>query len=243
MQGDEWLYLDYLFRQLKQEFGLTPQTEVKYSDIWTVYNYQRDTTRKLERRLQSLKDYPVEDLIEFIKRTLSLLEELQCVKIIITVTKNGDIGTISERFIYTTHIQNLMQRVQKEFEEDENPQTNENLCVIFIDPVSAQINKLLTNSYYELYLHGDYFNQFFTIKDCLHFELSHHSSGIQIADFIAGVTYGYLKGRKNSVEIFNWYIRPYLRQCTDGKITGWGIIEIPTDEKVRKYLADNFCVT
>ena len=102
---------------------------------------------------------------------------------------------------------------------------------------------MLTDAYNDLFLNGDYIENYFVIKDCLHFELSHHSSGIQIADFIAGVTYGYLKGREDSKEIFNRYIRPYLRQCTDGKITGWGIIEIPTDEKVRKYLADNFFIT
>jgi hypothetical protein len=243
MLGDEWLYLDYLFRELKLEFGLSPQTEIKYSDVWTLFNYQRNNTRRLENRLVPLKDYPTEGLVDFIGRSLNLLQELECAKIIVTITKNGDIGTISERFVYTTHIQNLMQRIQKEFEDDNNPQTNENLCLIFIDPVGPQINNLLTNSYNELYLNGDYFNQYFTIKDCLHFELSHHSSGIQLADFIAGVTNGYLKGREDSIEIFNQCVRPFLRQDTNGKITGWGIIEIPTNKKVRKYLTDNFHVT
>ena len=243
MQGEEWLNLDYLFRQLKQEFGFSQETEIKYSDIWTIYNYQQNRSRQLERRLLPLKEYAVQDLVYFIRRSLELLQELECVKIIITVTKNDEIGTISERFIYTTHIQNLMQRIQKEFENDNTPQTNENLCLIFIDPINAEINKLLTNSYNELYLNGDYFNHFFVIKDCLHFELSHHSSGIQMADFIAGITFGYMKGREDSEEIFNQCVRPLLRQRDDGKITGWGIIEIPTDERMRHSLASIFCVS
>lgn len=243
IRGDDWLFLDNYYRQLKREFDLPSQTEIKYSDVWTIINYQRDNSRKLKTRLIPLKDYPIEKLVEFINETIHVLEELQYARIVITVTKNSSIELRSEEFIYKTHLQNLMQRVQLEIGSDSNPGSNDNLCLLFIDPINPQINKLLTNSYNELFLNGDYFTHFSAIKDCLHFELSHHSSGIQVADFIAGTTYGYLNDREDSRNLFDNHIRPYLRQSNDGKIMGWGIIEIPRDEKVRQILAEMFCVS
>jgi hypothetical protein len=241
MCGEQWLYLNYLFRQLKEELELPQQIEIKYSDIHTLINYQKNHFRRINQRLLTLNEYPIEVLINFISDSLNLLHQLDYANIIITISKNSDFGTISENFIYKSHVQNLMQRIQKEFQNDAEMQTN-NLCLIFIDPVSENINKLLTNSYNELFRNGDYFTEFSTIKDCLHFEYSHHSCGIQIADFIAGVTNGYLNGRPNSTAIFNQKIRPLLRQCPNGSIMGCGIIDIPSDPKVRNFLAERFNV-
>ena len=39
MRGDDWLFLDKYYRQLKREFGLASENEIKYSDVWTLINY------------------------------------------------------------------------------------------------------------------------------------------------------------------------------------------------------------
>lgn len=236
IHGDNWLYLDYLFKELKDEFQIPQQMEIKYSDIWTIIKHEENPSRGVDSHVQSLLEYPVEDLIDFIERSLSLLHDLEYAFIVITISNNSKIGTMDEKYIYTWHLQNLMQRIQKVFQDDDN------LCLIFVDPVSRRINKLLTESYNDLFLNGDYFTQFSTIKDCLHFEYSHHSCGIQIADFIAGVTYGYLHGRQYSFDMFNRQIRPLILQCPTGKTMGCGIIEIPADSNVRRSLANQFGV-
>jgi len=162
------------------------------------------------------------------------LHALYYSKIVLTVSKNDSFGTYSDSQIYSWHIQNLMQRIQKELENnDEN--VNNNLCLIFIDPVSSKINKSLTEAYNDLFLNGDRFTHFSTIKDCLHFELSHHSCGIQIADFIAGVTFGYLQEREYSIDVFNRQIRPLIMQCSNDITMGCGIIEIPSNQRVRNF--------
>jgi hypothetical protein len=236
IDGDNWIYLDYRFRELKDEFQIPHQLEIKYSDIWTVIKHDENPSRKVDPRVQPILGYPFEMLIDFIEESIKLLYELEYASSIITISKNDSFGTIDERNIYTWHLQNLMQRIQKVHQDDDN------LCLIFIDPVSDRVNKLLTNAYNNLFLNGDYFTQFSTIKDCLHFEYSHHSCGIQIADFIAGVTFGYLQGRQYSVDMFNRQIRPLILQCENGKTMGCGIIEIPTDSKVRRYLSNQFGV-
>lgn len=243
MYGEQWLYLDYLFRQLKEEIDLPQQMEIKYSDIHTLINYRKYPSRRINERLRTLNEYPIEVLINFISNSLNLLQQLYDIDIILTISKNDEFGTISENFIYKSHIQNLMQKIQKELQNyDDDEMQTDNLCLIFIDPVSDNVNKLLTNSYNDLFLNGDYFTEFSTIKDCLHFEFSHHSCGIQIADFIAGVTNGYLNGRAISTTIFKQKVRPLLRTCPNGDIMGCGIIEIPTNPNVRMFLKEQFGV-
>ena len=53
-------------------------------------------------------------------------------------------------------------------------------------------------------------------------EYSHHSVGIQLADYIARAFLGFLKGYKNSKEIFINRIKPLL-QNINGEIMGYGI--------------------
>jgi hypothetical protein len=240
-KGDEWRYFDSLFCSLKVEYEIPQTFEIKYSDLWTLQQYHNHPDRELEPRLSGLVDYRVDRLMEFIERAIALLNALNNPQIILTISKNDRFGTPNENVFYAWHIQNLMQRIQKDMDDwEEDPM--ENLCLIFIDPVSSKINKLLTDAYYELFVYGDRFNTFSSIKDCLHFELSYHSSGIQIADYIAGITYGYLQGRDYSIGVFNRQIGHLLRQGPNGKITGYGIVEIPRNQRVRTFLAEQFHV-
>jgi hypothetical protein len=243
MFGEQWLYLDYLFRELKDEINLPQHIEVKYSDIQTLINYRKNPPRRINERLLALMEYRNEVLINFISKSLNLLQKLQDVDIILTISKNNAFGTVSNDFIYKAHIQNLMQRIEKELKiTDDDDARTDNLCLIFIDPVSTTVNNLLTNTYNDLFCNGDFFTEFSTIKDCLHFEYSHHSCGIQIADFIAGVTKGFLDGRPTSTTIFNQKVRPLLRTCPNGDVMGCGIINIPSNPEVRQYLSETFNV-
>jgi len=52
MDGEEWLYLNHLFRNLKDEFEIPQRIEIKYSDIWTLQKYQINAERALDKRLR-----------------------------------------------------------------------------------------------------------------------------------------------------------------------------------------------
>ena len=69
----------------------------------------------------------------------------------------------------------------------------DNLCILFIDPISEEKNKHLRDHYHELFYSGDYIQKYKHIKDSLNIEFSHQSIGIQLADFISGCTIGALK--------------------------------------------------
>lgn len=76
------------------------------------------------------------------------------------------------------------------------------------------------------------------IKDSLNLELSHHSAGIQLADFIAGCFTGFLRGWRFSTESCKELILPYLRKSDDGEVLGYGIREIPRDGEIRSEIDD-----
>jgi hypothetical protein len=241
IQGNEWQSLDKFFWNLKREYHIPPTDEIKYSDLWTLIEHQNHPNRRIDERIRFLTRYSIDELKVFVERAIALLTALDDPKIIITISKNDSCGIPTEKTLYMWHLQNLMQRIQKDLiPSTDTPSTN--LCLIFIDPVSPKINRILTESYNELFIFGDRFTRYSAIKDCLHFELSHHSCGIQIADYIAGMTYGYLKGRDYSIGVFNRQIRHLIRRGENEKIMGYGVIEIPSNRKVRAFLSEQFQV-
>jgi hypothetical protein len=243
IDAESWFFLDSRFRKLKEEHQIPHETEIKYADIWSLYRHQRDHRRGITRRLIPFQGYPIRDLEQFVWESLSILDALPYANIIITISKNENIGRVSEINLYKMHLQDLMQRLQMDLQTDRDPFENENLCLIFMDPISREINKLLTDAYNDLFLNGDYIENYFVIKDCLHFELSHHSSGIQFADFIAGATLGYLRGRRFGSQLFNETIRHYISTCPrTGRTMGCGIINIPSNPEVRQFFAERFQV-
>ena len=241
MDGEDWHYLDSIFWDLKREYSIPQTIEVKYSDLWTLQQYHNHPQREVDTRLRNIIDQPIERLIEFIESAVALLNTLNNPQIIVTISKNDMFGTPEEKDVYTWHLQNLLQRIQMDLVSPDELSTD-NLCLIFIDPINERINKILRESYNQLFVYGDRFTHFSTIKDCLHFELSHHSCGIQIADYIAGITQGYLLRRNYSIGIFNRQICPLLRKSNTGRIMGYGIIEIPSNPRIRTFLSDQFHV-
>ena len=88
------------------------------------------------------------------------------------------------------------------------------------------------NTYYE----GPFIEKYKHIKDSCSFELSHHSFGIQIADYAAGIFNGSLRGFNTSLELFNRYLSGLIRRSEEGKVFGYGIREVPKDAAVRSML-------
>ena len=64
------------------------------------------------------------------------------------------------------------------------------------------------------------------IVDTITFVPSETAYGIQLADFVSYITYGYIVGREPSATIFN-RIRPYFDKDQRGRIENWGLKMIP----------------
>jgi len=233
--ASDWKELNTKFRNNKEKFNLPLEKEIKWSYIWPLKQYLEYGQSIPEKKpFYFLKDKDYNEIIKFIDSSLKFLSELNYVKIIITVTSNKHCKTASRNDIYKWHIQDQMERIEMELQKQED-----NLCVFFIDSITEKNNKLLRDSYFDLYQNGDFIERYSHIIDSLNIEYSHHSSGIQFVDYIVGSFRGFLRGYENSKEIYKNRIRPYLRTGNNNEILGYGIKEVPTNkEEVRTYIKE-----
>ena len=74
-----------------------------------------------------------------------------------------------------------------------NENNENNLGVLFFDPVSVKKNEMFRQIYHELRINGDFINKYRFLKDSLNIENSHQSVGIQIADYVSGAFSSILK--------------------------------------------------
>lgn len=217
----EWFKLRKM-RVLKFNYGFNVDDEIKWSDIWN-------------RKRQGKN---IETEIKYVEDCLAILKKIPSCKIICTVTFNNAYPHISESKIKRMHLQDIMQRAQMEIQS--NPF---NLGVLFLDmPSDNKELKHFQEIYKEIFRSDNFFHDFPNLKDAINFEPSHHSVGIQLADYIAGCFRGFLSGYEPSRELFKKFVYPLIAKNEEGNPLGFGIIEIPTDniirEKIRQKLKE-----
>lgn len=240
IKSSEWKILKEKFFALKKEYDLPINKEIKWAYLWSLRIHQKNKTAiKDNKDFKFLENYDYHKLIEFVEKTLCLLNDIEYKKIVLTVTKNKNNSQYSEPKMLKMHLQEHMQRIEMEIQDSEK-----NLAVLFFDPVSENTDKLLRDVYFELINEGDFIEKYSHIKDSLNIEHSHQSVGIQIADYISGAFSAMLRGITSSnyelgQKMFFEYVYPNLRRY-NGKIMGAGIREVQSDTQFRNYLKTEF---
>jgi len=238
IKADEWKKLNREFTHLKILYDLPIEREIKWAYLWQLRNFQRNKKAIPKKRdFKFLEDYDYRDLIEFVEKCLNLLHSIEYKQIIITHTDNVNCAQINEKSMLQMHLQEHMQRIEMQIQT----RKEENLAVLFFDPVSERTDQLLRDVYFDLFNAGDFINSYKHIKDSLNIEYSHQSVGIQITDYISGTYSAVLKGRKTSnydrgKNMFYNNVYPYLRKY-NGVIWGAGIREVPSNISYRRQLA------
>jgi len=237
IKANEWKTLNNSFLELKKQYGLPVEREIKWAYLWQLRNYQKNKDKIPKKKdFKFLEKFDYHDLIDFVEDCLRLINEINYKKIIITHTDNKNCAKINEKAMLKMHLQEHMQRIEMQIQT----RTEENLAVLFFDPVSENTDKLLRDIYFDLYNSGDFINSYKHIKDSLNIEHSHQSVGIQLADFISGSFSAILKGRNSpnydrGKKMFYDFIYPNLRTY-NGTVWGIGIREVPGDKSYRKIL-------
>ncbi len=238
IKADEWKKINKAFTDLKTLYNLPVEKEVKWAYLWHLRNYQKKGQKIPEGKdFKFLESYDYHDLIEFVERSLALLETIEYKKVIITHTDNANCPRINEKAMLKMHLQEHMQRIEMQIQT----RTEENLAVLFFDPVSENTDRHFRDIYFELYNSGDFINSYKHIKDSLNIENSHQSVGIQLADYVSGTFSAILKGREpknydRGKQMFFRYVYPNLRRY-NGVIWGIGIREVPSNMAYRRELA------
>jgi hypothetical protein len=227
-EANQWKYLNSQFLSLKNEFGLSRQQEVKWDYIWEIKQCQ-EHGKKPNKEIQSLvESYHWDCLLTFCEKFLLLMDDLPVLKIILTITDNRRCHNIRENYLLQFHLKNTMQRIQMEIQKN-----NDNLAVLFFDSIDEKKDKMLSEVYSSIYESGDFIANYSSIQDCLHFEKSRQSVGIQLVDIIASISMNRLRNREESTRLFDQYIYPHLRRSAQNEIMGYGVIEIPSDKELR----------
>lgn len=238
MNANEWKNFRIRFNELKLHYSLPIEKEIKWAHLWNLQNYQsRVQTIPNEKDFKFLESYDYHDLIDFVENSLSLINQLEYKKIIVTFTENSTCPLINEKAILKMHLQEHMQRIEMEIQS----RIENNLAVLFFDPVSEHTDKLFRDIYFELYNSGDFISQYKHIKDSLNIENSHQSVGVQLADYVSGAFSSVLKSINSTnyergKKMFLESIYPNLRTY-NGTVWGIGIREVPSNMAVRKYFA------
>lgn len=230
--AEQWKNLQTSFRQLKESYGLPVTKEIKWSFAWSLKSHQQ--TGKIIRPSDKyffLRDYDPDRLQEFLASSVALLRNVAGTKAIVTVTDNATCPRVGFDRLLRMHLQESMQRIEMDMQIDPS-----HLCVLFIDPVSDEKDKALREAYAQLYQAGDLIKRYRHIKDSLNLEHSHHSVGIQMADYLAGAIGSALGGRPLGQQIYGNHVRHILRRHWSGRIGGYGIREVPGDKDVRASL-------
>lgn len=234
INGDDYKKLVEDFKSLKVKYNL-PDEEIKWAHIWALRSSQKGNKQiNPKRDHYFLKEIDYHIILDFVEEVLSLLVNLNDCKTIFTITNNNTNTKSSEKDMFKMHITTLLQRTQFETQAQLN-----DLAVIFFDPLCDKKSKMLREIYFEIQKNGDFIENYTHIKDSINLEFSHHSIGIQIADYLAGVMVGVLKGYDRSIKIFENSVRPTLRNYNK-KILGAGICEIPTNKFERDKLRSHF---
>jgi len=229
----DWKLLKEKEKEIRLEFKLPENREIKWSYLWAIRMHLKNKEIiPKDKPYYFLKNYELEDLKAFVVKVISILGYLDSVNIIFTITVNKNVECNTELDIVKWHIQETMQRVEMEI------QSTDSLAIFFFDESNEKTNKHIRNSYRKIYENGDFIETYSHIKDSLAFELSHHSVGLQVADYLCGSLHGSLKKYTFSLEVFNNYIKPKLRTDTSGNFMGFGIREVPKDWAVRKWIEE-----
>lgn len=240
IEASEWKTLHSSFYALREKYNIPVSRELKWADVWSLRHLQlNDIPIKDSNPLKNFEHLKYTDLIEFVGSSLALINNLNDKCIIVTYTKNRESRQADEKRMLGMHLQELIQRTEMELQKE-----NTNLGVLFFDPVSKEKNEYFRELYFDLFENGDYIEKYSHIKDSLNIENSHHSVGIQIADYISGAFSSLLKSSSGAnynsgVSMYFDAIHPNLRSADSGQIMGFGIREVPRNPTLRRWLENH----
>ena len=218
--------------------------EIKWRDLWQLQNCFKKSIKPKDNRLNKIYNYLVNIkkdyhlLIDYCEQILKLLKDSDFdIRIILTFTDREKYPNHKKEYIFKFHIQNHLQRLQMQF------QSIGPIVFIIYDNMNEKDKKLFKEIYKNIIEKGDFIKSYSIVFDSLLFDDSYDNKFLQITDFIAGCFTGTLTGIKRdqnynykyAIKFFRDYIFPILCKTKTNKIWGAGLIEIPSDRKIREH--------
>lgn len=119
-------------------------------------------------------------------------------------------------------------------------------ATFIMDELNVDTIKQVKSACHEFAVKGD-FVKYKSIYQGILIENSLYSPGIQLADYAAGVMNGYLRGKivnpgnyQFASDLYNEFIKPNIRCHSNGRIVGYGVVDIPKRTSFRGQLESIF---
>ena len=233
LEAQDWIRLNAEFHGLKKRIlRVNPQQEVKWSYIWSLFkHFQKKEGVPKNKPYFAFRNHSLDTLVNFIRRTLQLLDECPSSRIIFTLTFNERTKTkpLEIKEILKLHINHSLKVLEEEIRR-----IPESVCVLFLNREEPAQEKRLKEALSEIYKEG-HRPRFPHIKDSLDFEYFTQSFGSQLADYYAGVFNGCCRLYPQSIDLFRHQVWPRIIRKQDD-VLGSGITELPESEKNRAFL-------
>ena len=234
INSNDWKRIREEFCALKtQQLGISINDEVKWCHLWLIKRHEENGTPiPADKDYYFLRNHNYAELLNFVDCSLELLQGCNRCYMYFTVTFNKNTQDIAVDNMFRMHIQNIMQRIEYELQGDD-----ENLCIIVLDSVDdTETDKHLRSSYQQVFYEDRFVEKYKTIVDSSLIDFSHHNTGLQLADFCAGIFNGFLRGFSDSTNLLKKRIFQYIRDKEE-KVIGYGISNIPSKiTENRKFL-------
>jgi hypothetical protein len=233
LEAKDWIKLKGEFNSLKKRMlQINPDQEVKWSYIWSLFkHFQKKEEVPRKKPYFSLRHHPLDGLVEFIRRTLQLLNECPSCRVTLTLTFNERQKTkpVEIKEILKLHMSHILNVI-----EEEMSKIPESVCVVFLNREEPAVERRLKEALIEIY-RKDRRSRFPHIKESLDFEYFTQSFGSQIADYYAGVFNGCCRLFPQSIDLFRHQVWPKIVK-KKGDVLGYGITEIPENAQNRASL-------
>jgi len=203
------------FRKIKTRYHIPIEKEFKFSWLWKLKKH-KDKIKETEK-LYFFRDYNLQSLEEFISESIKLLDKFNPILIVAYTFIFGKLSDIKKKIeIEQDYLKALLLRVEDELKE------NNSVGVIFYDEINEK--KTLSEAYKKIYISARFIGEYTHIKDSLSFEISDYSAGLQIADYVTGITHNFLRGYTLSTDLFSEYLFKWIRRKDNLSIQSSGFI-------------------
>lgn len=226
MTVEEYRKYQKSIRDINNVMGLSALSEIKWSDLWSKKHNQP--------RTKFIKEISESKLMDYYERVLSEAQKMSSMKIVISVTKNIPNNGIRKEKMMTFHLQEALQRVENELKGN-------GFATFIIDELPEDYSNKVRDICHSLINDGDII-KYKSLYSGVLFEQSNLSVGIQLADYIAGISNSIFKSMDapNNYEfakrLFLEYVVPKLRKSDFGELMGYGIREVTKNDELRTRL-------
>ena len=203
------------FISLKKEFNIPRDKEFKFNWLWKLEKHRKDIKRR--DPCYFFRHYKTDDLKEFIIRSIELLDEFDPILIVVYTYIFGNFYKSQVEIEYD-FMKTILARLEYEFSAQNS------FGIIFYDESSHR--DALSGAYKKIFINAKYVKEYAHIKDSLSFDISKYSAGIQLADYIAGITHNFLRNYRYSSDIFKRYLFNWIRRVDKLSIKRTGLIPL-----------------